>query len=369
MKHRLFSKGLHIVLILALMLMMSACGNSQAAPNTTQAPSAQATTPAPTTASEAPTTAAPTETTTEPAPQKFVLEYPADMKEKGFTEPVVFDKMPERVVCLTVAPVPALYELGVNLVGVPMSRVIQWPEDLTKNTTLVKFNAHSPEDFDFESLVVLEPDLVILSSGAADTAGKKLVEEFKLPVYYVMGGHTVKYESVKLQTQELVKAFGHGKAAEAGKVILKRFEDLENKVKKSQEAFKGLKVMVLTSGGDRHFIQTKGGTLGSMLDMLGFENVFENEGNSMVQLDREQALSYDPDYVVAVGGTTPEEHKEMMEKVFAEHPDYWNAIPAIKEGKVLYLGIEYIANTGTHVVEHIEKLVDLMYQLTGIEPK
>lgn len=353
--------------VMALVLAVSAltgCGETK---TTTVAPTMSVAQTE--TSSETPTTEMTNESTTEamtqPQDQKFVLDYPEDMKELGFTEPVELEKRPERVVCLTVAPVPALFELDVKMVGIPTSRVITWPEEKTKDIAMVQFNPHSPEDFDFESLIVLEPDLVILSSGAKDTAGKKLVEEFNLPVYYVMGGHTVKYSSVKLQTEELVKAFATGDMAAKGEEMMKRFADLEAKVEEAKEAFNGKTVMVVQSGSDRHFIQTKGGTLGSMLEMLGFVNVFENEGSSMVPLDLEQALSYNPDYVVCVGSGTPDDHKELMEKVFAENTDYWHSISAIKDGKVLYLGTEYIANTGLHIVEHIENLVDYMTELAG----
>lgn len=364
-------KGLYVVLaLLVALLALAGCNNQQSttAPTTPESQAAASqTTVAPTTQTSETTTT--TVTTTDAANQKFVLDYPADMKEMGFTEALELEKMPERIVSLTVVPVPVLFELGVNMVGIPTSRVMPWPEELAKNVTMVNFNAHSPEDFDFESLVVLEADLVILTSGAKDTAGKKLVEEFNIPVYYVKGGHSVEYNSVKMQTEELVKAFGRGDAEAKGKAILKRFADLEAKVVKAKEAFAGKSVMVLQSAAGKHFIQTKGGTLGSMLDMIGFTNVFENQGNSMVQLDLEKALSYNPDYLVCVGAGTSDDHKALMAKEFAENPDYWKTIPAIEKEAVLYLGMEYIPNTGIHVVRHIEKLVDYMSELTGIEVK
>lgn len=354
---------------------LTGCGSTKTTEPATIAQSQPTSTPTTEVSKETTaTTVATTETTTEattgttqPENQKFVLEYPADMQEKGFKEPLVLEKRPERVVCLTASPVLALYEMGVNMVGIPKSRIIKWPEELVNNVEIIPFSPMSPEDFDFESLVVLEPDLVILTSGSADTAGKKITEEFKIPVYYLMGGHSVKYDSVKMQTEQLVKSFGTGDAKAKGEALMKRFDDLEAKIAKVRDSFKGVKVMVLASSGEKHYIQPKGGTLGSMLDMIGFDNVFQNEKNSMVQLDMEQALSYEPDYVVCAGGGTPEQHKEFMEKVFAENPDYWHTISAIKEGKVLYLGVEYVPSAGINVIDNISNLVDYMVELTGIK--
>lgn len=105
---------------------------------------------------------------------KFVLEYPEDMQELGYTDPIVLDEVPERVVSLSAAPVLALYELGVNLVGIPNSMVVTWPEDLQESTETVSFSVMSPDDFDYESVVDLEPDLVLLAYNGADTEGKTL---------------------------------------------------------------------------------------------------------------------------------------------------------------------------------------------------
>ena len=134
---------------------------------------------------------------------KFVLE---NMQELGYTDPIVLDEVPERVVSLSAAPVLALYELGVNLVGIPNSMVVTWPEDLQESTETVSFSVMSPDDFDYESVVDLEPDLVLLAYNGADTAGKTL-ESLGIPVYYIYAGHTVPYESIVGQTNALIDAF------------------------------------------------------------------------------------------------------------------------------------------------------------------
>lgn len=314
------------------------------------------------------------ETTTEaPAEGAFVLEYPEDMQALGYTEPLVLDEAPERVVSLSAAPVLALYELGVNLVGIPGSRVVTWPEDLQEKTETVSFSVMSPDDFDYESVVDLEPDLVFLAYNGADTAGKTL-ESLGIPVYYIYAGHMVPYESIVMQTEVLVDAFSTDeKSREAGEAILQRFDDVEANLEAAKEVFEGKSVMVLQSAADAHYIQTKGGTLGSMADMIGFTNVYENETSSMTQLDFEQALDYDPDVVLCVGGGSAEDQKALMEAAFAENEAYWNSIDAIAEGNVIYLPAAYVSTAGINVVDTINDLIVTLadfYQvdieLTGI---
>ena len=298
---------------------------------------------------------------------KFVLEYPEDMQELGYTDPIVLDEVPERVVSLSAAPVLALYELGVNLVGIPNSMVVTWPEDLQESTETVSFSVMSPDDFDYESVVDLEPDLVLLAYNGADTAGKTL-ESLGIPVYYIYAGHTVPYESIVGQTNALIDAFSvDEESAAAGEKIRERFDALDQNMEAAKEAFAGKSVMVLQSSGDAHYIQTENGTLGSMAAMIGLENVYTNDQSSMVQLDYEQALDYDPDIVMCVGAEDAEGHKELMEKAFAENPEYWNSIPAIAEGRVLYLPVSYVSTAGINVIDGINDLIGTVADFYGIE--
>lgn len=299
---------------------------------------------------------------------KFVLEYPEDMQALGYTEPIVLDEVPERVVSLSAAPVLALYELGVNLVGIPNSMVVSWPEELKASTETVSFSVMSPDDFDYESVVDLEPDLVLLGYTGAETAGATL-ESLGIPVYYLYAGHTVPYESIVGQTNALIDAFAVDEdSIAAGEMIRDRFDALEQNVEAAKEVFDGKTVMVLQSAGtDSHYIQTKNGTLGSMADMIGLTNVFENEGSSMVQLDYEQALDYDPDLVLCVGATSAEEHQKLMETAFAENEEYWDSIPAIADGRVLYLPVSYVSTAGINVVDCINDLIRIVADYYGVE--
>lgn len=309
-------------------------------------------------------TAATSEVETEPEDATFTLEYPADMQALGFTEPVVLETAPERVVCLSTAPVLALYELGVNMVGVPSSRVVTWPEDLAANAATVSFSVMSPEDFDYEAVVALEPDLVFLAMNGKDTAGAKL-EELGINVYYLYAGHTVSYDSIKMQTEALINAFDTGNGA--GEAIMQRFADLEASLENARAAFAGKTVMVLQSGSaEIHYIQTENGTLGSMLNMIGFENVYVNETSSMVQLDYEQALDYNPDYLVCVGATDAATHQAVMEEAFGLNPDYWNAIPAVENGSVICVDVTYCSTAGINIIDNITALIGIMSEATGI---
>ena len=297
----------------------------------------------------------------------FVLEYPEDMQSLGFTEPVVLDQVPQRIVSLSTSPVLALYEMNANIVGVTDSVVVAWPEDLMEETSTVTFSAMDNGEYDFESIVALEPDLIFLASAAKDTAGAAL-ETLGLNVYYVYAGHTVSYDSVKSQTQAIVDAFSvDEESTAAGEAIMARFDELEEKITSAKDAFSGLNVLVLQSGSETaHYAQTKDGTLGSMLDKIGFHNVYENSTTSMALLDYEQALSYAPDYIVCVGSANADTQQQMMEKAFEINSEYWGAMPAVQNKNVVYVDSSYVASAGIHVIDCITELIDIMSEATGI---
>lgn len=288
------------------------------------------------------------------AGETYKLEYTPTLKTYGFTEPVVLKAKPQRVVSLVHTPVLALHEMGIKQVAVPQAAMLEWPADLVKDAKLLNVSMNS--NFDIESVIALEPDLVIVGYQSKDTYGKILDRE-KIPVYYVDAGHVVSYESIKELTDVLIKAFGqHNAGAEA---ITDRFNKLEARMAEKRQENKGQKVMVLQSAPPRHYIQGKDGTLGSMLNMLGYENVYQN--NKMVLIDLEQALSYEPDLLFCVGGSkTAAEHQQVMEEDFAKNPEYWNNIKAIREREVIYLPIKYVATAGINVIDNINELIDII---------
>ena len=284
------------------------------------------------------------------------LEYPANMQALGYTEPVVLDRTPEKVVSMATSPVLALYELGVKLIAVPVSGVVEWPEDLLAGATLLQAGMNSA--FDIETVIALEPDLVLMPYASEETYGIVL-ESINIPVYYVDAGHTVAYESVRMQTQALIDAFAPG--SEEGAALMRRFDELEARLAVTREKLAGKTCMVLQSAPPTHYIQTADGTLGSMARMIGLTNVYENGISAMVEIDYEMALGYDPDIVLAVGASaTAEEHEAMLLEDFENNREYWYSIRAIAEGNLICLPMRYISSAGINIIDNINALADLV---------
>lgn len=284
------------------------------------------------------------------------IEYPATLQAMGFTEPIVLDKTPTRVVVMSTAPVLALYELGVNMIAIPKTSVVAWPEDLAANAEQLSVTMNA--NFDIETVVAMEPDLVIMGYTSKDTYGVVL-EALEIPVYYVDAGHTVSYESIKAQTQILIDAFAPG--SEVGASLMQRFADLEARLEGTRAALEGKTCMVLQSSPPSHYIQTADGTLGTMCRMIGLTNVYENDASSMVLVDYELMLGYDPDVVLAVGmSPSGEAHKALMLEDFENNHDYWYAIEAIANDNIIGLPVTYCSTAGINIIDNLNALADLI---------
>ena len=55
-----------------------------------------------------------------------------------------------------------------------------------------------------------------------------------------------------------------------------------------------------------------------------------------------------------------EGHKQVMEEDFAKNPDYWNAIPAIKNGNIIYLPVSFTSTAGISILDRINELNDMV---------
>lgn len=240
--------------------------------------------------------------------KEFRLEYTEIMKQQGFTEDIVLESKPERVVCVSTSTTPLLFEVGASLVGIPTSTVFETPSDYTGE----KLQSLMSDDFNIETVVALNPDLVIIPSSSKEQYGDAL-ESSNIPVYYTNSGHSATYESVVQEAEVIINAFG--KDSENAKKVLQSFDDLDKKMEESKKALEGKTVMIIAT---TEYIQSKSGTAGSMADMIGLTNVYENEQAGMVPLDQETTLGYNPDVILAIGSSMSEEdNKAVFEAAFA----------------------------------------------------
>jgi len=319
-------KKLVLVFVAMVMLGLTACGNKGAENNSTET-------------------------------AKFELDYPTSMTAQGY-ETLVLDETPTRIVCTSTSPVLTLYEMGASMIAIPSSSATK--HILEADSSITKLASIMSDDFNVENVVALNPDLVILSTSYKDSHGATL-ESLGINVYYQAAGHGVSYETVKEESLCLINAFAVDEESKAKAEEMKNsFNEIEATCDNLAKSYVGKKIMVLQVGGVTSvYGQTSGGTLGSMMKMLGFENVSDQTAAaSMFAIDYEKALVDQPELLVVVGSSDAAAMKNLMQEIVAANPEYWNAMKAVAEGQVLCLGIDYIAVYGIGYIDALEGLAE-----------
>ncbi|MBQ8798160.1 MAG: ABC transporter substrate-binding protein [Lachnospiraceae bacterium] len=290
----------------------------------------------------------------------FKLNYPSHMKTYGYTESLILEKEPETIVSLSTYPVLTLFEMGIDLAAVPSTKVISYPEDYDG----VILPGMMSDTFDIETVVALEPELVIMPVSSAAQYGAAL-EELEIPVYYLALTSTEMdvYSLIKEQTQALVDAFSTNEEKKAaGDAVMARFAASDAALEKIAAQVSGKTVMSITVSSETSiYMNSESSTLGSMLKRCGLTNVYvpasETTGHSMAQMDMEKSLEYTPDLIVVCGSSTLEDNKALMDAIYALNPEYWDSYEAFKEGRVIYLSSAYVSTAGINIINNLDSLI------------
>ena len=290
---------------------------------------------------------------TEPA---FVLAYPESMKAMGY-EDLVLDAVPTAIACTTTSPVLTLEAMGASLVAIPSSAATAHID-----ASVTRLGSIMADDFNIESVVALNPDLVIMSVGYADSHGATL-ESLNIPVYYLSAGHGVSYESAKAEALLIVDAFSvDAESTAKGDALKQKFADVEARVAAlaADGTYAGKTMLVLQSGGATYtYAQNGNGTLASMLSMLGFENIVTTAaGSGMIAVDLELYLATQPELIVVCGAGTAEDTATNVWPAVVASNDVWNSLTAVQNNEVLPLGIDYIAIYGIGYIDALNNLID-----------
>lgn len=345
-KNNLFGLALTSALCLS---MLTACSSSSDTPAATSTNTPSQSTSSPevsTSTSDTSSDGTAVETSGE-----IVVNYPKTMQAQGYTDPIILEEMPSRVAVMTVAPVLALHELGLPLICFPSTTVTTWPDEMLDFG--IELPSTRSDTFDIELIIKENPDFVVMGTSDKETFGA-IMEDAGYPVYYVDNGHSVSYDSVKLVTTELIEAFGGEKGAD----LLARFDEVEKRMDSFTPPEENT-VLVIQTSGIAHYLQSTGGTLGSMLDTLGFENVYDGGLGSMSLMDFEATLFYDPDHIYVVGGEpTAEAMEELMIEGFGAQQEYWDAIDAYAEGRVTYMPASFVSSAGITVIDSLNEIMD-----------
>lgn len=282
---------------------------------------------------------------------EFKIFYPDYAKEKR-GDALVLKEMPSKIICLSNTALGILADLDIKPIAITSTvsgEYPDWVNELPKIET-------GMSKLDTESVIAMQPDLVIMGNHLEQDFGQVLTDA-GIPIYYTSEGHGIAYKETKEQAIAIAQSFG---GEEEKEKINNLFQGVEDKAKQYKEAHQPKKAMILFT---TTYQSTSKSYLGSMLEMLGFENISDtmiDPSMMTAPLDMEQLMNQNPDVIFALypGVPTNEMVQKTFEEEFTKNPEVWEHLSAIKDGKIIYLSGAYATAKGLNAVEHFDELIN-----------
>lgn len=224
-----------------------------------------------------------------------------------------------------IATSPALCDiaekLDLKLVGRPTELISKIPEIYMSASDI-----GSPMGPDLEKIRVLKPTEIVCPD-TLEFMLKKPFTEANLPVTYLnLRSVDGLYESLEYLGNR------YGKE-EKVKEILKEYEDYKTELKNNAKSNEKPKVLVLVGLPSSYLVATNKSYVGSLVEMAGGDIIFRSDDKDFLNINTEEMLNKDPDFIIRTAHGIPEEAIKMFEKEFSQN-DIWKHFRAVKTDKV-----------------------------------
>lgn len=318
-----------IPVLLLLAFLLAACTSSPAASPTDSLPPAATQTPAP---------AQPESI------QPVGLEF-----TDGLGRTVQLDGPAQRIVSMAPSNTEILFAVGAGNQVVGRDEFSDYPAEAASLTSI----GGSFGDYNYESIVDLDPDLVLASELNTPDQVQAL-EDLGLTVYYLQ--NPTNLDEMYANLERVAALTGH--EAETAALV----ESLKARVAAVEEALAGVEKQPLVfyeiDATDPSAPYTSG--TGTFIDTLLTQAKARNVGTELegayAQISLEELLVQDPDYILlgdsVWGGVTPESVAQRAG---------WDELTAVQEGRVLPFDDNLISRPGPRQVEGLEALAKALH--------
>ncbi len=285
-------------------------------------------------------------------------DYPLTVRDYLKYETTI-EKKPEKVAVMSGTPLNIWYDLGGKSICTSdvsnNVRLTEGYEDEIKSLPQIG----QVYSIDMESVVALEPDLIIAQVGTQSTQGAKLCEMG----YNVIQTHIRGFDDVLDTYRAFGKLLGQGELAE------QRISELEQGKKEITDKLPDddISVVILYVTSKSLAVKLDNSIAGDVAKILELDNIAsdlppDTVGSETTPLDIEYIVEKDPDYVlVTTMISSNEEARRTVEEQFNTNPA-WSSVNAINEGRVIYLPQQYyLYNAGPYYVDAIKYMAQSIY--------
>lgn len=323
-------KGVILLLALSILCFAAACGSVNAPQNNDNSQPTGVVTPKETVDSKNQTDIS--------EPQQQTTGYPLEVADfKGNITKLTEE--PQRVISLSPNITEIVFALGKGDKLVGRTALCDYPEEVKEAAVVGDFF-----EWNFETIVSLEPDIVLASSLNTEENEKKLME---LGVKTVFLTQVESFEST-YETIELV-----GRVLNAGDragEIINDMKETASKVQKATEGKERPSVYYVVGFGEYGDYTATGETfISSLIEMAGGDNIAAHLTGWVYSL--EKLIQEDPDIIIC---------SEYAKEVFQQTNGYKD-LTAVKEGRIYAVDENIIVRQGPRLAEGLVTLYEIFH--------
>lgn len=304
-------------LVLALLLLLSACAQT----------------------AETPVTQADTATEAQTEETAGQTQYPLEITD-GLGNSVRLDKEPEKIVSLAPNVTEILFALGLGDKIAGTSEFSDYPAEAAEIETV-----GGAMGFDMERITALEPDLVITNGVVEGLDTTAANAEFAAAGYYPQSMEEVQAQI--LQVGELTN-----RQTEAAAIVA----NMKERIEAVQESVKGLDAPTVfyEVWGDPLMVAGKGSFINEIITLAGGVDV-AGDAEPYSNYDVEQLVEKNPD-IYLINDGDPNVSAELLKA----RPGY-EGLDALNNDRVLSVNADWISRPGPRLIDGLEAVADLLH--------
>ncbi|MFB4163478.1 ABC transporter substrate-binding protein [Alteribacillus sp. JSM 102045] len=275
-------------------------------------------------------------------------EFPVAVTD-GMGEEVSIEEKPDRIVSLIPSNTEIAFALGLEDEIVGVTDYCNFPEEAAEKQSV------GDMDFDMETLLSLEPDLVLAhaSSVHGSEEGLKQIEEAGIDVLIVNDASSFQdaYGSIEMIGQ----ATGTEEKAES--IISDIKEDVTEIEEQAEEISEDdrKRVWVEIQPPPEIYTTGQGTFIHEMLETINAENAAAEE-EGWIHYSEEEAVALNPDVIVTTYGYYVDDPSSKI-----KDRSGWGNVPAVENDQIHDIDNDTVSRPGPRLTDGIEQLAELVY--------
>ncbi len=252
-------------------------------------------------------------------------------------------KPPTRIISLAPSITEILFSIGLDDEIVGVTEFCDFPEK-AKDKTVVGYAQPN-----IESVVALQPDLVLAPKSFMRVDLLKKLEQLKIPTF-ILDPHTV--EEIMAHIKLLGRMVGKSEAAnEQTRILRKQITELSDRLKGRERPS-----LLYVLNSDPLITVGPGSFIHHLIVLAGGRNAAEGATSPYPRLSMEEVIRQNPDILLFPVGRfegIPQSEQDRWRR--------WDTLAAVKEGKLFQVESDVLNRPGPRIIDGLKQLVRVLH--------